>query len=122
MNYKDISGDEKARSEHQLRTAMTHDYASARRRHVAIYRSMLTRASLFLGADSHPSMATDERLAAFRSADDNWLCATYFTLRPLSPYLLVAARWSGRQPAGYMERQDVPLRGTRNTPRISTSR
>lgn len=96
VNYKDISADEKARSERQLRTAMAHDYASARRRHVAIYRSMLTRASLFLGADSHPSMATDERLAAFRDADDNWLCATYFTF---GRYLLICSSQPGGQAA-----------------------
>lgn len=96
VNYKDISGDEQARSEDYLRQAMGHDYAQSRAAHVSKFRSFMGRTSLYLGDDLYPQMPTDQRILHFANHDDNWLVATYFTF---GRYLLICSSQPGGQAA-----------------------
>lgn len=96
VNYKDITGDEQARSKDILRLAMSHDYAQSKEAHVQKFRSYMGRTSLFLGDDHYKEMPTDKRILNFASHDDNWLVATYFTF---GRYLLICASQPGGQAA-----------------------
>ncbi len=96
VNYKDISGDEQARSEDWLRLSMARDYQQSRWAHVRKFCSFMGRTSLFLGNDSYPDLPTDERIINFANHDDNWLVATYFTF---GRYLLICASQPGGQAA-----------------------
>lgn len=96
VNYKDISGDEEKLSEQYLRNAMSRDYASSKAEHVAKFRSLMTRNSLYLGEDKFPDIPTDQRLINFQNDDDNWLCATYYTF---GRYLLICSSQPGGQAA-----------------------
>lgn len=96
VNYKDISGDEAAKSEKFLRTAMEADYDLKKLDHIEIFRSFMSRVSLNLGADEYPNLPTDQRLVEFKNHDDNWLCATYFNF---GRYLLICSSQKGCQAA-----------------------
>lgn len=95
-NYKDITGDEAARSEQLLRAAMNKDYAASRRQHAERFASMMGRVKLSLAGIDYDDEPTDERLMKFASRDDNLLVETYFQF---GRYLLVSSSQPGGQAA-----------------------
>ncbi len=96
VDFKNITGDESAKSEEYLRKAMAADYAASRSKHVELFQNYMKRVSLNLGEDKYKDLPTDERLIQFANHDDNWLVATYFAF---GRYLLICSSQPGGQPA-----------------------
>lgn len=95
-NYKDITGDEAAKSEELLRKAMQSDYATSRRQHTGMFSALMGRVSLSLGPDEFADDPTDVRLIKFGERDDNKLVETYFQF---GRYLLISSSQPGGQAA-----------------------
>lgn len=95
-NYKDITGDEIVRAADYLTSAKRVAYKDARESHINNYRSLLERATLYLGENRYADLPTDQRVERFREHNDAHLVATYFLF---GRYLLIASSQPGGQPA-----------------------
>ncbi|MGQ9523463.1 MAG: glycoside hydrolase family 95 protein [Armatimonadota bacterium] len=94
-NYK--GEDPEAVCTRHLRVASVKPYQRLRASHVADYRKLFRRVSLWLGPSPNPNLPTDERLAAVRKGqDDPDLCALYFQF---GRYLLISSSRPGGLPA-----------------------
>jgi len=94
-NYR--GEDPAAVCERHLRAASLKPYQRLRASHVADYRKLFRRVSLWLGPSPNPDLPTDERLAAVRGGqDDPDLCALYFQF---GRYLLISSSRPGGLPA-----------------------
>lgn len=96
VNYKDISGDEKARSKEFLENAMSHSYLSDLQKHVCHFQKYMNRSKLWLGENQFSNLTTSERVAHFKENNDNHLVATYYSF---GRYLLICSSQPGGQPA-----------------------
>lgn len=96
VNYKDISGDEVAKSEQILRQAIAKNYEQSKKTHIAKFQSFMNRVSLSLGKDLYQNEPTDQRIINFAHRDDNGLIATYFNF---GRYLLICSSQPGGQAA-----------------------
>lgn len=88
LNYKDISGDEVARSKERLHQAMTAGYDQLKSGHEQTYQKYFQRVSLNLGNDQFAGESTSQRVERFGSRTDNYLVATYFQF---GRYLLLSS-------------------------------
>ena len=95
VNYKDISGDDAAKSEKELKEASSKTFEKIKETHVGKYKSFFDRVALDLGSDSYSKMTTDERVEQFAKRDDNHLVETYFQF---GRYLLICTSQVGCQP------------------------
>lgn len=95
-NYKDITGDERARVENHLRLALQKDYLRQREAHIARYQEQADRNTLYLGPDSYANVPTNERIARFAETKDRHLAALYYRF---GRYLLISSSQPGGQPA-----------------------
>ena len=93
--YDDISGNDTLRSEKLMTEALTTDYSTMKREHVAHYRQYYDRVVLDLGTDRFSHVTTDKRVAQFKSHDDKHLVETYFQF---GRYLLICTSQPGCQP------------------------
>ncbi len=95
-NYKDITGDEVARSKEYLEKALKKPYADAKKEHVDFYQDQIGTSTLDLGPDLYADVPTDVRIERFAETHDNQLVANYYKF---GRYLLVSSSQPGGQPA-----------------------
>ncbi len=95
-NYKDITGDQVARSKEYLRKAMKRDYELSKSEHIAHFKKYMDRSSLNLGEDLYAHVPTDIRVEKFKETNDNFLVSTYYNF---GRYLLICSSQPGGQPA-----------------------
>ena len=95
-NYRDVSGDAKAKSSDALKAAAKKSYAELKSNHVADYQALFHRVSIDLGNSDAASLPTNERIPNFSKGHDPGLAALYFQF---GRYLLIAASRPGGQPA-----------------------
>ena len=108
VNYRDITGDEKAQAIQRLQEAMTLGYDRLKVQHELFYHQLYDRVKLDLGPDRYPRVSTDKRIAQFagtgtqrseaffaeqsgraeRPTTDNHLVETYFQF---GRYLLICS-------------------------------
>jgi len=95
-NYKDITGDERARVQNQLQLALKRNYQEQRQAHIAAYQAQADRNTLYLGPDQYADVPTDQRIARFAKTKDRHLVALYYRF---GRYLLISSSQPGGQPA-----------------------
>ncbi|MET8964976.1 glycoside hydrolase family 95 protein [Streptomyces sp. NPDC004074] len=95
-DYRDTSGDHRARAERPLNAAADTPYGQLRSRHVRDHRALFRRVTLDLGVTEAADAPTDERVAAFAQGDDPQLVALHYQF---GRYLLIASSRPGTQPA-----------------------
>lgn len=88
VNYKDVSGDEKARAYDYLNKAFPKPYAALLAQHIAAYQHYFNRVKLDLGTTDAAKLPTDERLKNFRSVNDPQLVTLYYQY---GRYLLISS-------------------------------
>jgi alpha-L-fucosidase 2 len=96
VNYKDVSGNPRARVESALAGVAGKSYAEIRAAHVREHRKAFRRVSISLPATASSRAPTDERLKAFDGANDPALAALCFQF---ARYLLISSSRPGTQPA-----------------------
>lgn len=96
VDYKDVSGDEVAKTTNAVRAAMQKGYAALRADHIGVFSGYMGRVNLDLGPDRFPGVPTDRRITDFAKTGDPWLVATYFQF---GRYLLICSSQPGTQPA-----------------------
>ena len=94
-NYKDITGDAKARAKAYLDKAVTKPYAQAKKEHSDFYGKQIGSSDLYLGPDLYADVPTDKRIERFAETHDNHLVADYYKF---GRYLLVSSSQPGNQP------------------------
>lgn len=95
-NYKDITGDEVARSKEYLSKALTKPYADAKKEHVDFYQKQIGTSTLDLGPDKYADVPTDIRIERFKETNDAHLVEDYYKF---GRYLLISSSQPGNQPA-----------------------
>ncbi len=95
-SYKDIEGDEEARSKEYLAKAVRRPYGEAKREHVDFYQKQIGTSDLWLGEDKYADVPTDLRIERFKETDDAYLVSTYYKF---GRYLLISSSQPGGQPA-----------------------
>ncbi|GGJ67710.1 glycoside hydrolase family 95 protein [Streptomyces brasiliensis] len=95
-DYRDASGDHRARAERPLNAAADTPYGQLRSRHVRDHRALFRRVTLDLGTTDAAGAPTDERVAAFGQGDDPQLVTLHYQF---GRYLLIASSRPGTQPA-----------------------
>lgn len=94
-NFRDLSGDAHAKCTAKLASALKTPYAKAKANHIAFYRNLADRCTLYLGRDPSPGKTTFERLRDFGETGDPYLAALYFRF---GRYLLISGSQPGTQP------------------------
>ncbi len=118
-NYKDISGDQVARTTVHLKN-MNKPYEKALAAHVAKYREFGDRVKFNLGVTEQAEKPTDQRIKEFATADDPHLVSMYFKF---GRYLLISCSQPGGQPAnlqGIWNHKTNPAWSCRYTVNINT--
>ena len=96
-SYKDLSGNEIARTEADLQKALPKPYATLLNEHVANFQSFFNRVKLDLGSNpAAEQKPTDVRLDEFRTNNDPTFASLYFQY---GRYLLISSSKIGGQPA-----------------------
>jgi alpha-L-fucosidase 2 len=95
-NYKDISGDEIAKSKDYLTKAETKDFETIKKAHVDYYQKFFNRVSFDLGINEAAKKPTNERIRDFSKQFDPQLASLYFQF---GRYLLISSSQPGGQPA-----------------------
>lgn len=95
-NYKDISGDEIAKSKDYLAKAETKDFETIKKAHVDYYQNFFNRVSFDLGTNEVAKKPTNERIRDFSKQFDPQLASLYFQF---GRYLLISSSQPGGQPA-----------------------
>ena len=93
INYKDITGDEKAQSRQRLHDATGKGYEQLKKQHEDLYHRYYDRVRIDLGKDLYAGMPTSKRIEQFAATEkngmpDNHLVATYFQF---GRYLLISS-------------------------------
>jgi alpha-L-fucosidase 2 len=94
--WNQLGGDPAAACEKTLKQAGKRSFEKLRATHVADHQSLFDLASVNLSRTAASAKPTDERLAAFRTADDPDFAALVFQY---GRYLLIGSSRSGGQPA-----------------------
>ncbi|MFV5693406.1 glycosyl hydrolase family 95 catalytic domain-containing protein [Flavobacterium sp. LT1R49] len=95
-NYQDITEDEVAKNKAYLAQAITKDFGTIKKAHVAFYQKFFNRVSLDLGTNEIAKQTTDERIRNFSKQFDPQLATLYFQF---GRYLLISSSQPGGQPA-----------------------
>jgi len=95
-NYQDITEDEVAKSKLYLEQAITKDFETIKKAHVAYYQKFFNRVSFDLGKNDLVSKPTNERIRDFSKQFDPQLASLYFQF---GRYLLISCSQPGGQPA-----------------------
>ena len=95
-NYQDISEDEVAKSKSYLAQAVSKDFETIKKEHIAYYQKFFNRVSLDLGTNELIKKTTDERIRDFSKQFDPQLAALYFQF---GRYLLISSSQPSGQPA-----------------------
>nr|WP_294930178.1 glycoside hydrolase family 95 protein [uncultured Flavobacterium sp.] len=95
-NYQDITEDEIAKSKSFLEKAISKDFETIKKAHVAYYQKFFNRVSLHLGSNDAIKKPTNERIRDFKNQFDPQLASLYFQF---GRYLLISSSQPGGQPA-----------------------
>ncbi|MFI0898202.1 glycosyl hydrolase family 95 catalytic domain-containing protein [Streptomyces sp. NPDC020983] len=95
-DYRDVSGDHRARAERPLNAAADTSYGQLRSRHVRDHRALFRRVTLDFGTTEAAAAPTDRRVAAFSQTEDPQLVALH---HQFGRYLLISSSRPGTQPA-----------------------
>ncbi len=95
-NYQDITEDEIAKSKSFLEKAISKDFETIKKAHVAYYQKFFNRVSLDLGSNDAIKKPTNERIRDFKKEFDPQLASLYFQF---GRYLLISSSQPGGQPA-----------------------
>ncbi|PJJ08517.1 alpha-L-fucosidase 2 [Flavobacterium sp. 1] len=95
-NYQDITEDEVAKSKSYLEKAISKDFETIKKAHVAYYQKFFNRVSLDLGSNDAVKKPTNERIRDFKKEFDPQLASLYFQF---GRYLLISSSQPGGQPA-----------------------
>jgi alpha-L-fucosidase 2 len=95
-NYQDITEDEVAKSKSYLEQAITKDFETIKKAHVAYYQKFFNRVSFDLGKNDLVVKPTNERIRDFSKQFDPQLASLYFQF---GRYLLISCSQPGGQPA-----------------------
>lgn len=95
-NYQDITEDEVAKSKSYLEQAITKDFETIKKAHIAYYQKFFNRVSFDLGKNDLVSKPTNERIRDFSKQFDPQLASLYFQF---GRYLLISCSQPGGQPA-----------------------
>ena len=95
-NYQDITEDEVAKSKSFLEKAISKDFETIKKAHVAYYQKFFNRVSLDLGSNDAIKKPTNERIRDFKNQFDPQLASLYFQF---GRYLLISSSQPGGQPA-----------------------
>ncbi|KOP38212.1 glycoside hydrolase family 95 protein [Flavobacterium sp. WLB] len=95
-DYKDISGDEIAKSKDYLAKAEVKDFETIKKAHIDFYQKLFNRVSLNLGSNDLVKKPTNERIRDFSKQFDPQLASLYFQF---GRYLLISSSQPGGQPA-----------------------
>ena len=120
VNYKDISGDEAAKTKMVMEQAAKKSYEELYASHLAKYQSQFHRQSLCLGITDSVKKPTDIRIEEFSEANDPQMVALYYQY---GRYLLITSSQPGTQPAnlqGIWNKDRVPAWGSKYTININT--
>jgi alpha-L-fucosidase 2 len=120
VNYKDVSGDPRARVEAALAAPSGKAYETLKAAHLEEHRRLFRRAVLTLPATPNSLLPTDERLKKFDGANDPALGALVFQF---GRYLLISSSRPGTQPAnlqGIWNKDMNPMWDSKYTTNINT--
>lgn len=95
-NYQDITEDEVAKSKSFLEKAISKDFETIKKAHVAYYQKFFNRVALDLGSNDAIKKPTNERIRDFKKEFDPQLASLYFQF---GRYLLISSSQPGGQPA-----------------------
>lgn len=95
-NYQDITEDEVAKSKLFLEKAISKDFETIKKAHVAYYQKFFNRVTLDLGSNAAIKKPTNERIRDFKNQFDPQLASLYFQF---GRYLLISSSQPGGQPA-----------------------
>ena len=95
-NYQDITEDEVAKSKSFLEKAISKDFETIKKAHVAYYQKLFNRVALDLGSNDAIKKPTNERIRDFKKEFDPQLASLYFQF---GRYLLISSSQPGGQPA-----------------------
>ncbi len=95
-NYHDISGDENAKAQSDLRKVLPKSFSGILKTHISAYQKYFNRVKLDLGATDGANVPTDVRLKNFHSTNDPALVTLYYQF---GRYLLISSSQPGGQPA-----------------------
>ncbi len=120
VNYKDVSGDARARVEKVLAPAAGKSYEALKAAHIAEHRRLFRRVAMRLAATPNSLLPTDERLKGFDGTNDPALGALVFQF---GRYLLISSSRPGTQPAnlqGIWNKDMNPMWDSKYTTNINT--
>jgi len=95
-DYKTLTKDQEEKSKAYLDKAITKDFETIKKSHVAYYQKFFNRVSLDLGVTEAVNETTEKRIRKFDSQFDPQLAALYFQF---GRYLLISSSQPGGQPA-----------------------
>jgi alpha-L-fucosidase 2 len=120
VNYKDVSGDPRARVDAALAAPSGKAYEILKAAHIEEHRRLFRRVVLALTATPNSLLPTDERLKSFDGANDPALGALVFQF---GRYLLISSSRPGTQPAnlqGIWNKDMNPMWDSKYTTNINT--
>jgi alpha-L-fucosidase 2 len=95
VDYKTISGDEKAKSKTPIAAASKKSYENLKKAHIGDYQKFYKRVSLDFGKTEAADLPTAERIKNFAAGNDPQFAALYFQY---GRYLLISSSRPGSQP------------------------
>jgi alpha-L-fucosidase 2 len=120
VNYKDVSGDPRARVEAALSASSSKAYGILKASHIEEHRRFFRRVAMTLPATPNSLLPTDERLKNFDGTNDPALGALVFQF---GRYLLISSSRPGTQPAnlqGIWNKDMNPMWDSKYTTNINT--
>ncbi|MBX7170978.1 MAG: glycoside hydrolase family 95 protein [Pyrinomonadaceae bacterium] len=96
VDYKDISGDEKAKSKAPIEAGSKKSFENLKTSHTLDYQKFFQRASINFGKTKSADLPTDERIKNFANGNDPQLAELYFQY---GRYLLISSSRPNSQPA-----------------------
>ena len=95
INYKDVSGNEKAEVQNYLENLDNKDYATIRRNTIEDYQSLFNRVELDLPSTSTSYLPTDERMVSIQTDPDPQMSSLSYQF---GRYILISSSRPGTQP------------------------
>ncbi|MBB3209879.1 alpha-L-fucosidase 2 [Rhodopirellula rubra] len=120
VNYNDISGDQIARVNDYFNNIRNKSFAEISDAAIRDYQSLYQRAELTLANTTNSALPTDERMAAFETADDPSLAALAYNF---GRYLLISSSRPGTEAAnlqGIWNESQNPSWDSKYTTNINT--
>ena len=95
INYKDVSGNEKAEVQNYLENLDNKDYATIRKNTIEDYQSLFNRVELDLPSTSTSYLPTDERMVSIQTDPDPQMSSLSYQF---GRYILISSSRPGTQP------------------------